>query len=159
MALLAIPQRTPLEYGIVAYNALFGAFSQSLHQEGALFREILELIQEVLVVIGDLCFVFGLSLSFVLFHVYVSELFILDWYVLIGAPIVTAHLRQELLGRPKVFAIAHFPALVLPLLLAPHLLAFLPREVILLIQGCLPLRETACIHITLMFPFFKEICV
>ncbi len=52
------------------------------------------MIEEVLIVVGDLRFVFGFAFSFVFFYVYVSELFIFSRDIFIGRCfIATTHFR------------------------------------------------------------------
>lgn len=59
----AVPDRTALVDRILADHALLLALGQSLHQVDALLRQVLELVQEVLVVVLYLHFVLGVSVS------------------------------------------------------------------------------------------------
>jgi hypothetical protein len=77
MALLAVPNSTPLVDRIMTNNALLGALCQGINQEHTLFSQVLELIQEVLRVILYLGSVLSIPLCILFFiALYISYLFL-----------------------------------------------------------------------------------
>lgn len=78
-ALLTVPQCRPLVYVVLADYALLGARSELLHEESALFGQVIELTEEVFEVVldlGSVAFVFSLLLVVLYFFLGLGMLFI-----------------------------------------------------------------------------------
>lgn len=140
MALITVPESTPLVDRVVADYTLLGSLGQTLHEECALLGQVAKLLYEIHVVVSDLGPILVCLLAPVLFFIYNLDLFLLGNHeIVIGIAHVVSR-RAQVSRDPDGFA------LLLVLFATPHPLIRL-RPVQL---GLLRRRQNACIGVRLL---------